>query len=138
MINVGIIDDSKSIRLLTDVCIANEPDIQLVWELVNFIEEDTKNLQQPHVILLDIFLNGQNGLELIPIITSLFPATGILMITRVEDTSYILDAIKNGAIGYLMKDLIYTQLPLAIRTIYSGKAYLCPQTSTALVSYLRS
>jgi len=77
-----------------------------------------KQFKSPNLIMLDIYPGNQNGLELIPSMKKSFPNASILMITRSDETEYTIDSITWGASGYLMKDLIYTQLPFVIRTLY--------------------
>jgi DNA-binding NarL/FixJ family response regulator len=80
----------------------------------------------PDVVLLDVAMPGLSGIEAARLIKSRSPRTGIIMLTVHADEEYLFEAIKAGAMGYLLKDCTPDELVRAIRVVHGGEGLLAP------------
>lgn len=87
----------------------------------------------PDLILMDLSMPKMSGLDAIEEIKKRYPETKVLALTIHEDEEYVLAALQAGADGYLLKDASHTELAAAIRTVLSGKPYLCPGISSKVI-----
>lgn len=93
---------------------------------------------KPDLVLMDIAMAGLNGLEATRRIHSESPGTQVLILSMHANEQYVQQALKAGAIGYLLKDAATEELELAIQASRRGQTYLSPQVSRHLVdNYLR-
>lgn len=81
---------------------------------------------QPEVILMDINLPGMNGIEVTRLIKGELPETKILALTIHDDDEYVLEMVRAGATGYLLKDVDPGGLVKAIRAAVRGEPYISP------------
>ncbi|MDX1443267.1 MAG: response regulator transcription factor [Gammaproteobacteria bacterium] len=88
---------------------------------------------QPRILLLDIGMPGLNGLEVAARVTKDYPGTAVIMLSMHANEEYVLQALRAGARGYLLKDSATGEIELAIRSVIHGKTYLSPQISQTLV-----
>ncbi len=82
--------------------------------------------REPDVLLLDIQLPGQTGDELVPVILKKHPGISILMLTNFDSTLYAGNALRRGALGYLLKTADEDALITAIHTVFKKQQYLEP------------
>lgn len=75
---------------------------------------------RPNVVLMDIRMPGMDGLEATSRIKSAYPATAVIMMTSYDDDSLIIDAVRAGAAGYLLKDVSRDLLLHSVRAVTSG------------------
>lgn len=87
----------------------------------------------PDLVLLDIAMPSLNGLEAAARITKEFPDTAIIMLSMHANEEYVLQALRAGASGYLVKDAATAELEIAMRSVTNGKTYLSPSISKTLV-----
>jgi len=90
------------------------------------------------VILLDLMMPRMDGLEAILKITSTDPQTHILVLTSFADDERVFQAIKAGALGYLLKDTPRVQLLQAIREVSNGQAFLHPAVALKVMREIYS
>ncbi len=88
---------------------------------------------EPDVVILDISMPRTNGLDAIKEIKNLNPRTKVVILTVHNDEEYVLDALKKGADGYLLKDSGYEEIITAIKKVMDGKKYLSPDISDKVV-----
>ncbi|HQI42273.1 MAG: hypothetical protein B6D44_05265 [Ignavibacteriales bacterium UTCHB2] len=123
--DVIIIEDNELLRDSLKEAINNSDSIQCHYSFssgeaaLDLIEE--KELV-PDIILLDIGLPGMNGIELIPELKKLSPASKIIIITIHDDDENIFNAICAGASGYLLKDLSSEKIVSSIGEVMNGGA----------------
>ena len=86
----------------------------------------------PDVILVDISLPVLNGIEAARRIKAKLPATKIIFLTMHSDFTYLRDALRLGASGYLLKSSAGTELVNAVRQVLAGKTYITPQLSKTI------
>jgi DNA-binding NarL/FixJ family response regulator len=87
----------------------------------------------PNVVMMDIAMSGLNGLEAAARAAKEFPAARIIILSMHANEEYVLQALRSGAAGYLLKESVATELELAIRAVYEGRTYLSPAISRAVV-----
>jgi DNA-binding NarL/FixJ family response regulator len=91
----------------------------------------------PNVVLLDITMPGLSGLDAIPMIRKASPRTKIVMLTHHEGESFVEQALKAGADGYLSKDSDPKELLLAIEAVVRGDPFVSPKVAAGVVSRAR-
>lgn len=133
-IRVLIVDDQTVVREGLAAILAYYSDIEIVGQAEDGIKamalvEKTK----PDVILLDLVMPGEDGLTIIPKIKETSPETRILVVTSFAETERVFQAIKSGALGYLLKDATRDQLLQAIRDVAQGRASLQPSVAVRLI-----
>jgi DNA-binding NarL/FixJ family response regulator len=78
----------------------------------------------PHVVLMDIRMSEMNGVECTRIIKQRWPYVSVLVLTTFDDQEYIVDALRYGASGYLLKDINGVKLIQAVKDAYNGDTIL--------------
>jgi DNA-binding NarL/FixJ family response regulator len=92
----------------------------------------------PDVVLMDIAMSGLNGLDATARITKEFPNVRVIILSMHANEEYVLQALRAGAVGYLLKDAGTAELELAIRSVAREETYLSPAISKHVVSdYVR-
>ncbi len=89
---------------------------------------------QIDVILMDIRMPVMNGVECTKIVRDKYPETKVLILTTFDDDQFIIDALDNGASGYLLKDLTAEKLSSAIKDVYQGNAVLHQKITQKILS----
>lgn len=90
----------------------------------------------PDVILMDVRMPEMNGVESAHIIIERFSKIRVIMLTTFDDDEYIIEALKFGAAGYLLKNVPPTDLIAAIRVVYEGNVLIAPKVASKLVKKL--
>jgi DNA-binding NarL/FixJ family response regulator len=91
----------------------------------------------PNLVLLDIAIPKLNGLEALARATKELPAVKIMILSMHANEEYVLQALRAGARGYLLKEAAVDELDLALRTVTGGEIYLSPRVSKhAIANYL--
>lgn len=88
---------------------------------------------QPDLVLLDIAMPSLNGLEAAGRISRDYPDTRVIMLSMYANEEYVLQALRAGAAGYLLKDAATAELEIALRSVVHGKTYLSPSISKTLI-----
>lgn len=123
-----IVDDHPMFRHGMAETINAEPDLILCGEADAGPQalEAIRRLE-PDLALIDISLNGSNGIELVKSIRAEYPKMFLLVLSMHDESLYALRALRAGAHGYVMKQAARTQVMAAIREVLSGKLYLSPE-----------
>jgi DNA-binding NarL/FixJ family response regulator len=128
MISVGIIEDNIFLLKSFRDYINSAEELEVVFSCTSMEEAKehfgSKKNKQPDIILLDIVLPGQSGLDGIPIIKSKFPDTKIIILTGHNDQELIMNSIKIGAVGYALKSAQLSTLVDIIRQVSRLGAYI--------------
>lgn len=137
---VGIIDDHAIVRQGLRAMIDREPDLRVVGEAPS-ARAATAMLDQarPRVVLLDLRLAGGSefdGLSLCHAITQRYPDTGVLVLTSSADEWLILESIKQGAKGFVLKDVDLTELIRAIRAVHRGESAFDSRSASVVVRWM--
>ena len=136
-IRVMIVDDQQIIQQGLATILKYQPDIEVVGTASNGQEviESAPGLQ-PDVILMDIRMPVLDGVAATARLRQLLPACRIVMLTTFNDEDYILEALRAGASGYLLKDIPSQKLTQAIQMIHAGIYQLDPEVAAKLIASL--
>ncbi|MEA2626026.1 MAG: hypothetical protein QOD06_2071 [Candidatus Binatota bacterium] len=94
---------------------------------------------QPDVLVLDVMMPGLNGLAVIPEVRKRSARTRVVMLSMHRDESYVLEALKNGAAGYVLKDASAEELARAVREAAEKRFYLSPPLlKAAIEAYMQT
>lgn len=93
---------------------------------------------QPDIVLMDIAMMGMNGLEATARISKEFPSVRVIILSMHTNEEYVLQALRAGAAGYLLKDAGIGELEMAINAVSRGETYLSPPVSKHVIAeYVR-
>lgn len=132
-----IADDHDLVRNGIQRMLANEPELEVVAEATNGQEavELCRRLR-PDLVLMDVRMPEMDGLEATREIKEEHAAISVLVVTTYENPDYLLEALKAGAAGYIMKDAPKRQLINAIRRVLNGESPLNQELATRLIRRL--
>ncbi|AXH36255.1 DNA-binding response regulator [Humibacter sp. BT305] len=136
MIRVVIADDQHLIRGGFSALLENEPDMTVVGEAsTGRSAVDVVRATRPDVVLMDIRMPDGDGIEATAAITAdpTLAATRTVVVTTFELDEYVVDAIRAGASGFLVKDTEPVELIRAVRVVASGDALLSPSVTRRLL-----
>jgi NarL family two-component system response regulator LiaR len=124
-IRVLVVDDQTVVREGLVSILSFQSDIKIVGQARDGLEAVAIAKQdKPDVILLDLVMPKQDGLDSISQLREVAPAAKILILTGYADAERVFRAIKAGAIGYMLKDSTWEQLLQAIRDVAQGQSYI--------------
>lgn len=125
-IKVLLVDDHTLVRKGIGRLLATQADLQVVGEAADGLEAEARAAElEPDVILLDLEMPRYSGLEAIPRIKARRPGAAIVVLTYSDDGQDLLEALKRGAQGYLLKDLEPETLFANVRSAARGEAPIC-------------
>ncbi len=129
-----VVEDQTVVREGLVAILSFQPDLEVVGEAEDGIRavEIARKLR-PEVILLDMVMPRQDGLTTIPKLKLAVPEAKILVLSSFAESDRVYQAIKAGALGYMLKDTTRTQLLEAIREVASGKASLQPSIAMKVI-----
>lgn len=134
-IRLIIADDEQLIRSGLKIMLESLDDIEVVGLASNGKEAyELVRTYRPDIVLMDIRMPVFGGIEGTKLIKESFPDTYILIVTTFQDTEYILEAMKLGASGYLLKDSDYREIYEGIKLVLSGKIVMDREVSSKLVN----
>jgi DNA-binding NarL/FixJ family response regulator len=134
MIRVLVADDQPLMRAAFEMTLRTEEDIELVGEASDGLDavEQARRLR-PDVILMDVRMPGLDGVEATRILAAEDRTTKILILTTFDIDEYVIEAIRAGASGFLLKDVRPSELIEAIRIVARGDALLAPSVTRRLL-----
>jgi DNA-binding NarL/FixJ family response regulator len=139
LIRVLLVDNHTLVRAGLRALLQNIEGIQVVAEAgdgreaLRLIAD-----RQPDVVLMDIAMPEMNGLEAAAHMVKEFPHVRVIILSMYANEEYVLQALRLGALGYLLKDAGINELELAIRASCQGETYLSPAVSKHVIGdYLR-
>lgn len=138
VIKVILIDDHKLFREGVKRILEFEPTFDVVAE-----GDDGKDASRlvkeynPDVVLMDINMPEENGIEATANLVRYFPETKVIILSIHDDENYVTHALKTGAQGYLLKEMDSDSLIEAIRVVSDGGSYLHPKITHNLVKEYR-
>ncbi|MFO7623971.1 MAG: response regulator transcription factor [Anaerolineales bacterium] len=137
-IRVALVDDHEIVRLGLMTLINDQPEMEVVGE-AGTAAEALRMVERthPHVVLMDIRIPGEGGIEAAREISNRFADTKVVMLTSFADDKLVLRAIQAGAVGYVLKQVGNDELLRAITAAAQGKALLDPSTTARLLSRVR-
>ncbi len=136
---VLIVDDHAVVRAGLRTLLETEPDFQVVGEAADGREAVDRALSlKPDVVLMDLVMPRENGIAAIREIRSKSAGTKVIALTSFGDDSRVLEAVRAGVDGYLLKDCQADELLKALRSVASGGAHLEPDVTVALMRSMRA
>jgi DNA-binding NarL/FixJ family response regulator len=138
-IRVLLAEDHALVRAGFRALLDNLPGIQVVAEAGDGREAlRLIETHRPDVVLMDITMPGLNGLEAAARVASEFPYVHVIILSMHANEEYVLQALRAGAVGYLLKDADTTELELAVTAVARGETYLSPPVSRHVIAdYVR-
>lgn len=134
MIRVLLVDDQDLLRAGYRMILSGEPDIEIVGEAADGAEAvAVARSASPDVVVMDVRMPRMNGIEATRRMLEQPGPPAVLVLTTFDLDEYVLDALRAGASGFLLKDLNAAHLAEAIRTVHRGEALLAPSTTRRLV-----
>jgi len=133
-----IVDDHAVVRLGLRTLLSDEPDLEVAAE-AGSAEEALKQIEiyHPDIVILDIQLPGRSGIEVCREIREKFPATRVVILTSHAGESFLEQAMRAGASGYVLKQVGNEELIRAIRAAHRGEVALDTRTASQVIrSYL--
>jgi two-component system response regulator NreC len=135
MVRVLLAEDHAVVRQGLRRVLEAEPDFDVVGEVADGLKvADRAGESKPDVLLLDLGLPGLHGLEVIRRVTRRTPAVHVLVLSMHAHEEYVLGALRNGAVGYLLKGSNSEEVVAAIRKVAGGGRYVSADVSNHLVS----
>ena len=132
-IKIIIADDHALLRQGIRNVLELEEDLLVIGEAGDGEQAVQKTVElMPDILLLDINMPKFNGLEVIRKINEQVKQVKIVVLTMHDDENYVMEVIKAGAVGYLLKDIEAGMLVTAIRTVYDGESYIYPTLAKKL------
>ena len=133
-IRVVLADDHGVVRAGIRSIIQKMDGIEVVGEAVNGSEAlELAEKMQPDVFLVDISMPVMNGLEVTVRVTKAFPKVRVIIFSMHTSEEYVLQALRSGAMGYLLKDAEANEIEFAIRAVADGATYLTPSVSQHVI-----
>ncbi|HZI73907.1 MAG TPA: response regulator transcription factor, partial [Gemmatimonadales bacterium] len=130
-IRVLVADDHMIVRTGIRHVLEGQAEFEVVGEAASGEEalELTPQLK-PDVVLLDISMPGPSGLQVTERLRAISPGTRVLILSMYDNAEYVLQSVRAGAHGYLLKDTAATELRDAVRTVCRGESYFSPPVAT--------
>jgi DNA-binding NarL/FixJ family response regulator len=137
-IRILLVDDHAIVRLGLMTLLNDQPDMEVAAEASTSAEAvQAVEKFKPDVVLMDIRLPGEGGIEATRQVTSRFPDSKVVMLTSFADDDLVIHAISAGAVGYVLKQVGNEELLRAIQAAARGEALLDPSTTAKLLSRVR-
>lgn len=137
-IKVLIVDDHAIVREGLKALLDLENDIRVTGEASSSLEcMDTLEKCLPEIILMDIKMPGISGIEATRLIKNSYPGIKVILLTNYEDEEYILEAIKVGADGYVIKDIKKGELTRIIHNVMEGRSFIDPAVTRKALNQLK-
>ncbi len=138
-IRVVLADDHVMLRSGLKLLLNGQTDIEVVGEASDGAEAVSKAAElNPDVLLLDITMPNMSGIEALRTIKEKRPSISILILTMHENEAYLLEALKAGASGYILKKAADNELMSAIRAVYSGEVFIPSSLTKSVVKEMVS
>lgn len=134
-VRIVLADDHAVMRSGLRMLLEAEPGFEVVAEAgdaqsaVRYVRG-----HKPDVLILDLNMPGGSGLDVIPQLTQEFPATKIVVLTMQRDPAFARQALRSGAMGYVLKSAADAELVLAVGLAAGGQTYLNPQLGAKLAA----
>ena len=136
-VTVLLADDHPIVRQGLRHLLEAEPDLRIVGEASDGLQavQFTEKFK-PNVLIVDIMMPGLNGLEVLRQIKDRSPSTCSIVLSMQSADVYVVEALKSGALGYVLKETGPSELVNAVQQVIEGKRYLSPRLSERLIDVL--
>ncbi|MFL5819550.1 MAG: response regulator [Solirubrobacteraceae bacterium] len=125
---IVIADDHAVVRSGLRLLLDSEPDLEVVAEASDVATtRQCLGEHQPEVLVFDLHMPGEPSLPAIPQLRESFPGTAVVVLTMQNDPAFAREALRAGALGYVLKEAADNELVQAIRMAATGRTYLNPE-----------
>jgi two-component system response regulator NreC len=130
-----LIDDHAVVRSGLSLLLEAEEDIEVIGEGGSAQDAVFRaRALKPDVMLLDVVMPGQSGIEAMPKVLKESPDTKVLVLSMQDDPSYVREAFAAGASGYVLKEAVDEEVVAAVREIANGGRYVHPTLGARIVA----
>jgi DNA-binding NarL/FixJ family response regulator len=137
-IRILIAEDQALVRRGTTVLLSLEPDMQVVGQACDGMEAVAMAQElKPDVVLMDLHMPRLGGVAATREITRTLPGVQVLVLTTLNDDETVFEAVRAGALGYLLKDVSEQELLDTIRALRQGESRLTPQIARKVMDQFR-
>jgi DNA-binding NarL/FixJ family response regulator len=134
-IRVLLVDDQALFREGLETLLSVYDDIQVVGQAGNGREAvDIATIVRPDVVLMDVRMPVLDGVRTTSLLKKAQPRCKVIVLTTFDDDEYIFEALRSGAVGYLLKDVASVQLVEAIRSAARGESVLEPSVAAKVIT----
>lgn len=134
-IRVLLVDDHALFRRGLQMVLEGEADIEVVGEAADGQEAvEQAEATTPDIVLMDVRMPKQSGIEATRTIKETLPSTRIVMLTISDEEADLYEAIKAGASGYLLKEIAIEELADAVRSVHAGQSLISPSMASKLLN----
>ena len=138
-IRILLADDHRVLRQGMAQALEAQPDMVVVAQADNGLEAvNQAKLHQPDIALLDINMPHMDGVEATKQLKEVSPKTRIIILTMYRHGEYVIEAIKAGANGYLLKEVALEEVLAAVRAVASGESVMDPAIAGRVLAELRT
>jgi two-component system nitrate/nitrite response regulator NarL len=138
-IRILLIDDHTLFRSGVRALLQRQPDFEVVDDAADGIEGIKRAKQhRPDVVLLDLNMPGLTGIETLQLLQQDLPDTAVIMLTVSEDVDELTCALREGACGYLLKDMEADTLAAMIRRAAVGESVIAESMTQRLIAQIRT
>jgi two-component system, NarL family, response regulator NreC len=135
LIQVVLVDDHAVVRSGLRLLLDGHDDIEVVGEAGNAKDAIFRaRALKPDVILLDVVMPGESGIDVLPKLLEESPDTRVLVLSMQDDPSYVRQAFGAGASGYVVKEAVDEEVVSAVREIARGGRYVHPALGARMVA----
>jgi two-component system, NarL family, response regulator NreC len=134
VIRILVVDDHAVVRSGLGMLLDAEEDLEVVGEAGDARSAVFKARElKPDVVLMDVVMPGQSGLEVTPRILKDVPSAKVLVLSMQDDPSYVREAFAAGASGYVLKEAADAEVVAAVREVAAGARYVHPALGARLI-----
>jgi DNA-binding NarL/FixJ family response regulator len=138
-IRVAVVDDHAVVREGIRRVLEGEPGVTIVGEGANGDEAlQLVTTERPDVLVMDVAMPGRTGLQVAAELHRLGSSTRVLMLSMYDHPEYVLESVRAGARGYLLKDSPPAELRRAVRAVFAGEQFFPPAVAARLTDALRA
>jgi len=138
-IRVLVVDDHALFRRGLQMVLEQEPDIEVVGEASDGSEAVSSAVETlPDIVLMDVRMPKRGGIDACTTIHETVPSAKIIMLTISDEEADLYDAIKAGAMGYLLKEISIEEVASAIRAVHGGQSLISPSMARKLLTEFAS
>jgi len=135
VISVVLVDDHAVVRSGIRLLLDRQEDIEVIGEAGNAKDALFRaRALKPDVILLDVVMPGESGIDVLPRLLEESPETKVLVLSMQDDPSYVREAFAAGAQGYVLKEAADEEVVSAVREIAKGGRYVHPTLGARMVA----
>jgi two-component system, NarL family, response regulator NreC len=135
LIRIVLIDDHAVVRSGLSLLLDAEEDLEVVGEGGSAKDAVFRaRALKPDVMLLDVVMPGESGIDVLPKVLKESPETRVLVLSMQDDPSYVREAFAAGASGYVLKEAVDEEVVAAVREIANGGRYVHPTLGARMVA----